>query len=156
MNIIIGGRDYYNDGLLNILIEWIGDIMSKYLTKEAILEAQDLKTKEVEVLEWGGVVLLKAMSGKERDAFEASLQGKEAGTINLDNVRAKLASKCIVDEEGKRLFSDSEIETLGMKSAAALDRIFEEAKVLSGIGDEDIKEMVKNSETVPSEDSISA
>lgn len=130
--------------------------MSKYLGKEQIINANDLDTKEVEVPEWGGVVLLKAMSGKERDSFEASLQGKEPGSINLDNARAKLASKCIVDENGKRIFNDKEIEILGRKSAAALDRIFTEAKKMNGIGDEDIAEMVKNSETVPSDGSTSA
>ena len=93
--------------------------MKKYLTKEAILEAKDIELKEVEVPEWGGTVLLKPMTGKERDAFETSLQNQKAGTIDTDNLRAKLASKCIVDEKGKRLFNDTEIEALGTKSAAS-------------------------------------
>ena len=40
------------------------------LSKEQILQADDLKTETVEVPEWGGDVLLRELRGRERDAFE--------------------------------------------------------------------------------------
>ncbi len=124
------------------------------LTKEQILGAQDIQTEIVEVPEWGGAVIVRGMSGKERDSFEASMikgKGKSAN-VNLENLRAKLVSKCVVDEAGKRLFSDDDIPALASKSAAALNRVYEVAQRLSGVTDEDVDELTKNSETAQSEE----
>ena len=40
------------------------------LTQEQIRAASDLKTEEVYVPEWGGSVLMRGMTGTERDAWE--------------------------------------------------------------------------------------
>ena len=101
------------------------------LTKSAILAANDLKTQDVDVPEWGGAVRVRAFSGRERDAFEASLIGKEG---RLENVRARLVSLTLCDETGNRLFSDGDITALGGKSAKALDRVFAVSQRLNGIG----------------------
>lgn len=131
--------------------------MAKYLTKDLILKANDIETKEVYIPEWNGTVLIKGMNGTERDAYEASLlvgKGKDK-EITYDNLRAKLVAKTVVDENGERIFTDDDIAQLGKKSASAIDRIFGEAQKLCGIADEDLKEMVKNSETTQQEDSTS-
>jgi hypothetical protein len=127
------------------------------LSKDAILSADDLPTEDVEVPEWGGSVRVKALAGKDRDAFEASMQqqrGKEY-VRNMANVRAKLVAKTVVDENGERMFAENEINALGQKSAAALDRIFEVAAKLSRLSDDDIEELGKASEDDQSDDSIS-
>ena len=41
------------------------------LTRDLILKADDIQTREVEVPEWGGTVLIRALTGTERDAYEA-------------------------------------------------------------------------------------
>ena len=56
----------------------------KLLTKDQILGADDCETVEVETPEWGAGsgVLIKAMTGCERDSFELSilnLKGKGKG-----------------------------------------------------------------------------
>jgi hypothetical protein len=116
------------------------------LSKMQILQAVDLPTEEVEVAEWGGSVLVRGMSGIERDAFEASvvsMKGKES-QVDMKNIRAKLCAHCLVDDEGKLLFDESEVLALGRKSAAALDRIFTVAQRLSGISKADVEELTKN------------
>lgn len=128
------------------------------LTKDQILGVQDIQTETVEVPEWGGAVIVRGMNGRERDSFEASMikgKGKSAN-VNLENLRAKLVSKCIVDEAGKRLFSDDDIPALAAKSAAALNRVYEVAQRLSGVTEDDVDELVKNSETAQSEPSGSS
>jgi hypothetical protein len=128
---------------------------SKYLTKDQILGAQDIQREEVQVPEWGGMVLVQGLDGAQRDAFEESMikgKGKNA-TVNLANLRAKLVARSVVDEDGKRVFDDAEITSLAKKSAAALDRVFTVAQRLSGINQDDVDELTKNSETAPSEDS---
>jgi hypothetical protein len=75
--------------------------------------------------------------------------------MNLKNIRAKLVALTVVDEEGNRIFSDSDASALGKKSAAALDRVFEVAQRLSGLRPEDVEELSKNFGSDQSEDSIS-
>jgi len=45
------------------------------LTKDAILAAEDAVFEDVHVSEWGGTVRVKALSGLERDRFEALITG---------------------------------------------------------------------------------
>ena len=101
------------------------------LSKDAILAADDLPRESVSVPEWGGEVLVRTMSGTDRDAFEASLLEKEG---RMANVRARLVALTLCDARGDRLFGDGEIATLGRKSARALDRVFSVAQRLNGIG----------------------
>lgn len=129
------------------------------LSKDAILGAQDRDREAVDVPEWGGTVWVQALSGDERDAFEASFMAQKNGKITPQlpqQIRARLAALCLVDEQGQRLFSDGDIKALGAKSARALDRVFAVAQRLSGIGEQDIEELAKNSAAVPSDASPSA
>lgn len=113
------------------------------LKRDDILAAADIVTELVAVPEWGGEVYVKGMTGAERDKFEGGIvemRGKSQ-SLNMANVRAKLASFTICDEKGKRLFSEKDIDALAQKSAAALQRVFEVAQRLSGIGDADVAEL---------------
>jgi hypothetical protein len=127
------------------------------LSKDSILQAQDLKTELLPVPEWGGDVYVRGMNGAERDKFEASIvqtKGKDQ-TLNMVNIRAKLASMTICDEKGNRLFSDADIAKLATKSAAALQRVFTVAQRLSGIGEDDVKELAEGLQENPLDDSAS-
>lgn len=128
-----------------------------YLTREAILQADDLPMEDVEVPEWGGTVRVRGLTGSERDAFESEivqLKGKKA-SINMQNFRAKLVVRSVVDENGKPLFSHQDVRLLGQKSAAALQRVFEVAQRLSGLSETDVEELVGNFSDGQSDDSIS-
>ena len=103
-------------------------------------------------------VWVQGMSGKERDSWERSLfvgKGKRRD-INTENVRAKLAVRCLVNKPGgHRLFEDSEAIIVGNLPAAVLTPIYEKAQRLSGVSDEDIEEIKKFSETADGSDSPS-
>ncbi len=114
-----------------------------------ILNAEDFKTEMVSVPEWGGEVEVKTMSAEARDAYEISLlrarSDGEGFERDLENARAKMVAACVIDENGKRMFTgESQIKALGSKSAAALDRIYEVCKRLNHVSDEDIEELAKN------------
>ena len=116
------------------------------LSKEQILSAEDLKSEIVEVPEWGGSVKVRMMTGTERDAFETSIfevKGKDTER-NFVDLRAKLVARTLIDENGERLFTDKDIALLGKKSAKALDRVFQVAQQLNGIGKEAVEELTKN------------
>ena len=117
------------------------------LGRDSILGAADLKEVDVDVPEWGGVVRVRGLRGVERDRFEAGIvkgEGKNA-KADLSNLRAKLVVLCCVDEAGERIFSDGDAEALGAKNAAALDRVFDVARNLSGMSDGDLEKMQGNS-----------
>jgi hypothetical protein len=123
------------------------------LGRDEILNAQDQQHKDVDVPEWGGTVRVKALSGTERDAYEQSLLSGVGKTTRVDmsNVRAKLASRTMVDKNGELLFTLRDVERLGKKSAAALDRVYEVACHLAKITKEDIEDLKGNSESDPSD-----
>ena len=122
------------------------------LSKDSILTADDLPTEAVEVEEWGGWVLIRTLTGRERDRLEADmLAGKNGQAIDLDNVRARLIVAAAVDEEGKQLFQPAEIAELGEKSGAALSRVASVAQRLSGMSTDDIKDLAKNSSSGPAD-----
>lgn len=115
------------------------------LSRDALLRATNVPTEVVHLPELGGSVTVRGMTGGERDAFEQScLTGRGRNRqFNLAGVRAKLISYCVVDEDGRRLFADADVEQLGDIRADILDRIFAVAQRLSGMRDEDIDDLGK-------------
>lgn len=120
-----------------------------YLSKDQILSSDDLGREVVAVPEWGGEILIRALSGAERDQYEEShiqyraLKGGKiaAEPASLINIRARLVSLSAIDESGARLFSDQDVAALGQKNAAALDRCFDVARRLSGLTEQDVKDL---------------
>jgi len=120
------------------------------LTREQLLAAavKDRLPREVlQIPELGGEVIIQGLTGTERDAWEASLvRGKGLRrTINTENVRARLAVRCLVDESGTRLFTDADAAALGNLRVDVLQRIFSVAQKLSGVSDEDVDELGRSS-----------
>ena len=113
------------------------------LSRDAILQTDDLPRELVQVPEWGGDVYVSTLNGTQRDAFEQSMQGKK-NKLNLDNVRARFAVLTLVDDKGVRLFTDADAKALGEKSAAALDRVFAVAQRLNGFSSQDAEDLAGN------------
>lgn len=118
----------------------------KFLSRDDILNYEDITTEVVEVPEWGGSVRLKVLSAAERDAFEASTVTTKGGKQkpNLANLRARLVSRCIVDEDGNRVFESGDVARLGNKSSRALDRLFTKCQELNGFSDKDVEELTED------------
>jgi hypothetical protein len=128
--------------------------VTEYLTKAQIFEVDDLPVEDLEVPEWGGVVRVRGLSGTERDRFEFRIN-QARKTPDEAIVRADLVGRCIIDEAGKRLFTDKEVGRLGAKSGVALDRVFDKARELSGMGDEAIEKATEDFGNAPNDDSVS-
>lgn len=125
------------------------------LTREAILKSSDLPFEDVEVREWGGVLRMRGMSGKERDALEQQVMDGKGKHKPVENFRARVVMMCAVDSEGKRLFTLGDVEALGAKSATALSKAFDAAMRLSGLSSNDVADLEKNLEPGQSDASIS-
>lgn len=117
------------------------------LTREDILAARGkIKRETVTVPELGGAVIIQGMRGVDRDEFETSLfvgEGKDR-KVDAKNLRARLCVKCIVNEQGERLFSDEDAAALGEIDASALDKMFDIAQKLCGMSPGDLEKKTKN------------
>lgn len=123
------------------------------LTRDQILGAQDLKREQVDVPEWGGAVLVREMTAAERISFEQDvMMSGGVGQLPPDVV-GRVAAWCIIDEAGRRVFTDADIEALGGKSTDAILRVFKAIMRLSAFAPEDAEELRKNSESGQSADS---
>lgn len=118
------------------------------LTKDAILKAGALPQERVDLPEMGGHVIVRGLTGRERDAYEAGLvtrDRKGRSEQNLDNVRARLVVLTCFDDEGARIFGPADVAAVGDLPAKVLDRLFDVARRLSGMTEEDVKELGKPS-----------
>lgn len=133
-----------------------------FLTKDAILKADDRQVEVVNVPEWGGKVRVRGLTARERDAFEADIteerQGKDGeaeAKVDTKDIRAKLAQRSMVDADGGLLFTQAEVTALTQKSAKALNRVFSVAQRLSGLTRKDVEELAGNSDAATSADTSS-
>ncbi len=122
---------------------------AKVLSPADILTAEDLPTKWVYVPGWKGKVLIRALSGTDRDFFESTIvrtNGKKRES-NTENIRAKLCQLSIINPDNPKelMFSRKQIDALGKKSAADLDIVYTAAAELSGLSDKDVEELAGNS-----------
>jgi hypothetical protein len=128
------------------------------LDAAAILNADDRKTKTITVPEWGGDVIVRELTGDERDSYEAAMTVQKGDRLepNPIGTRARLVVRSLVGEDGARLFADNQAGALGQKSGGVLDRLWDEIAALSGMTPTAIADAEGNSETVPSDGSTSS
>jgi len=124
------------------------------LTKDQILKSDRKKSVDVDVKEWGGTVRLQELSASDRDLWENEsfvLNAEGTGAkFNPKHARARLVVRCLVDDQGRRMFSDDEVAAIGSLSASTIQKLFNAARKLNAISDGDIKELEGNSGAGPS------
>ena len=119
------------------------------LNRDQILQAQDLRSEEVSVPEWGGVIRVRELAAGERERI--------AGLVTAHDGRSReiMVALTAIDGDGNQLFSLDDIEQLAKKGEAAIQRVAEVASRLSGIGKAAEAQAEKNSDPSRSDDSIS-
>lgn len=113
------------------------------LTRDAILNAQDLKTQDVDVPEWQGTVRVRMLTGAERDAMSKAMLGAD-GKVDAADYRERMVAACVVGEDGAQLFTADDVQALAKKSAIALQRVFAAADKLNSIGPAAVEAAEKN------------
>jgi hypothetical protein len=127
----------------------------QYLNRAQILAVNDQQYADVPVPEWGDdpenppFIRIKGLTAHERDAFEESVAGVGNKKMNFDNIRARFLALVCVDEEGRTIFTPADVPLLGLKSAAALNRVFQVGSQMSGLTASDVESLAKNSGRAP-------
>lgn len=121
------------------------------LTKDQILQADDLPVEEVDVPEWRGSVRVRGLDCARRDDFQALLlanseqSGGKVRIKSLAGLKPRLVQMCTFNGDGNLIFEPGDIEALSRKSAGAIDRIWDVAMRLSGMAGE-VEEALKSAE----------
>ncbi len=129
-----------------------------------VLGIDDIGSEWVTVPEWKKngkpqTLLVVGMTGKERDAWEdtrtiekRNRKGKVVSAVDMHNLRASLVQLSVrhPDDVQKRVFALVSVDRLGNQSAAALERVFDVARHLSGLTDQDIDELTEDIKADPS------
>ena len=110
------------------------------LNKHQIMLAVDTVTKSVEVPEWGGTVKLKTLSLGEGIKFQETRKLRPE-----TEVTRLLLAYTLVDDMGKPLFGEDELDDLGEKNPKVLDRLFYESLELNRMGPGSDEDREKNS-----------
>lgn len=123
--------------------------MKNYLTAESILSAEDFTYADVDCPEWGGTVRVRSLSGAQRVTLKKAM---DSGQTDIDEM---LCVMSIVDADGNRIFSRSQIGELGKKNTMPITRIAIRALEISGLREpaKSVKDAEKNSEETASADS---
>lgn len=126
------------------------------LSKEEIFGMDDIPVEAVVVPEWKNrTVLVCGLTAAAKNAYEASLIDIKGTSrkVRLENATAKLLVRTVVNRQRQALFTEADIERLGTKSAAALERLAKVAQRLSAMNQVEVEALLKNSEAAQSDDS---
>jgi len=116
------------------------------ISKESILgsSAVGYRSETVEVPEWGGSVVVRELTARDADGYHASLiriNPNGSHQFDMTNHRCELLVRCIRNDQGKRIFSDTDANKLGDQPSTLIDRLYAVAQRVTGI---DNSEAVKN------------
>jgi len=113
------------------------------LSAAQILAATDLKYADVDMPEWGGIVRIRVLTGRERNTLERETTGSDGKVTPL--FREKLLVRCLCDESNKPLFQPEQVSALSEKNGVAINKVFEAAMRLNGFTKDTVEDLEKNS-----------
>jgi hypothetical protein len=111
------------------------------LSRDSILKAQDVATKDVQVPEWGGAIRVRSMTVAERNEFARRSAAEGANAVG---VSAWLVSVLAVDESGARLFTPEDVQALEARNFKAVDTVVNAILEVNAMGVAAVEAAAKN------------
>jgi len=113
--------------------------------KEALADLK-LKRKPVDVPGIDGLFVAE-ISAEDLDEYNtllATATDAEGKLVKpMPHLRSALVCKSLVDEDGKRLYTDQELDQVGRLPSAVLETLYQAARRINGV-DESAEEAAKN------------
>lgn len=97
--------------------------------RDKIFAANDLRTEEISIPEWGVTVCVYELTAGERERISSL-----SGTADPHELIAETVIMGVRDSEGVRIFSSEDKGMLLDKSYGVLDRLYSKILDLSGVG----------------------
>lgn len=113
-------------------------------SKQELMTFGKRETKHVEID--GKKLIVQGLTDRERAEWEVDSLDDEGNRdpVAMESMRTRLIVKCLVDENGKRIFTDEESDDIGEWPAAVTVKLFKVCSELCGLDDDDIEEAKKN------------
>jgi hypothetical protein len=124
--------------------------------REALLKLCERRYSTVDIPERDISIRIQSLSEAEKSQYETCLIAKNGRGImreRLQDATRRLIALCVVDEDGKRIFSDSDLSAIANLDSYISSRIYDACQEHCGFNKGDIDETVKNSEEISVDDS---
>lgn len=89
-------------------------------------------------------IYISKLSAALRDRFDQMVSGGNVGSVDLTNIRARFLTLVCTDENGVRLFDESDAEWLGELDTDIVQKMVQKGFALNGIKPEEVDEAAKN------------
>lgn len=127
--------------------------MATYLTRERFQSLPRPKTQDVYVEEWDVTAHVRGLSaGIAMDIIATAGGGNPDDVLKVPGLITRIVMDAVVDDDGRRIFVESDYEQIDGQSIQTLMPIVEAAIEMTNFGDKP----TKNSGTGPSAGSSSA
>ncbi len=116
------------------------------LNRDDFLNKNKLSTKEITVAAWDDTVLIRELTIADRTKFFKRVQEiqKNEGKESLVDLQVDLVLMSVIDQDGERLFDDSERDLLLKCSGKAISNIADQILTHNGMDEDAIIEAEKN------------
>lgn len=112
------------------------------LSKAALLAAANqTKLEPLELPELGGTVYVKAMTAGEREQFEQDMTDNDL--VKSKKVRATVFANSVTDENGNRLFTSDDIDSINSLPASIVSKVFDKSNEINGINTQQVIEQAE-------------
>lgn len=98
----------------------------EYATRSAILRPIERRYREAEI-DGLGRIRIQSLSAREMDDYEFRSINRKTGRLDpakAAEARRRLIALCLVDEHGKRMFSDHDLAAMGNIDGQIADQIY--------------------------------
>ena len=114
------------------------------LTAEQILSTK-LNTKIIDIPRLGGKVRVQELTGTQRAELDMIAAEAKTPKDAYKETKAWIVIMSLVDEQGSRIFDDSQIDAIKSLPMKVQETINDEVDILSGLKEEAIKKTAKKS-----------
>lgn len=112
-----------------------------FVSREQFLSKRPRRIREIDIPDFGKI-RVQELTAYERGKFESRFTAKKAKSVQ--QVRELIAIESVVDANGSRMFTDSDIEALGSVPAHVMEAITKAYHELNSSDDADIEALVGN------------
>ena len=127
-----------------------------FITREQLCNTNKRRYLDVDLTD-GKTCRIRSLMEDEKAGFETSLLNKNGNTVKarLRESRRRMICLCMVDENNDVLFRVDEFEALSKVDGLVLQTIYNACMKHCGFSEEDIADLVGNSEGTPEDASPS-
>ena len=120
-------------------------------TRNELLGLTKRRFKTIDIPELDLTFRIQSLTEREKSEYETALltkTGRGVSRERLTDAARRLMVICLVDDDNNRLLEADDVSALSQLDASVAAKIYNECQAHCGFGEEDIEQIVKNSESV--------